>query len=161
MRSTCQGPHVQYRPLILLGSDGLCNLLIVTFPSTPFPLHYYISCLCIPRTMYVRLQLSLATVLCLLETSLAATCNLKPSYLSPLVSNGWQAQLVAQGLTTPRSVSFDSSGHLLVLQRGIGITALEFDDGGSTCLDVRRTTYLVNSTIVSKITFFNLLPLSA
>lgn len=99
--------------------------------------------------MFINLQAPFTTGLALTSTNLVATCNLRASYPTPLVSNGWQAQLVAQDLSRPRSVLFDSNGHLLVVQAGSGILSLEFDDGGSTCLDVRRKTYLVNSTIAS------------
>ncbi|KUJ20631.1 soluble quino protein glucose dehydrogenase [Mollisia scopiformis] len=76
----------------------------------------------------------------------AITCNLKPTYPTPSTSDGWQAQLVANELTSPRSILFDGSGNLLVVQSGAGIVHLAFDDGGSTCLDVSKKTFLVNST---------------
>jgi hypothetical protein len=87
----------------------------------------------------------------LFQTSLAATptCTLKPAYSAPVLSNGWQAQLIVQNLTSPRSVLFDGSGNLLVVQQGAGIVHLEFNDDGMMCLDVAKKTYLVNSTDVS------------
>jgi len=96
------------------------------------------------------MQILLALGIALLDSTLAATasCNLKASYPTPVVSDGWKAQLIVQGLKSPRSVLFDSSGNLLVVQAGAGIVHLEFTDGGSTCLDVAKTTYLVNSTDV-------------
>ena len=102
-----------------------------------------------------NLQIYLGLGTALLEGAQAATCNLKPSYSTPVVSNGWQAQLVANGLRSPRGIIFDSEGHLLVVQQGGGIVHLEFDDGGSTCLDVSKKTYLINSTLVSG-TIFNM-----
>jgi glucose/arabinose dehydrogenase len=96
-----------------------------------------------------NLQICLAAGTALIRAAWAASCTLKPSYAAPVVSNGWQAQLVANGLTDPRGVLFDSSGNLLVVQQGAGIMHLEFDDGGSTCLDVSKKTYLINSTAVS------------
>jgi hypothetical protein len=96
-----------------------------------------------------NLQVYLAASSALLRTAGAANCNLKPSYAAPVVSNGWQAQLVANGLTNPRGVLFDSCGNLLVVQQGDSIVHLAFDDGGSTCLDVSKKTYLINSTAVS------------
>jgi glucose/arabinose dehydrogenase len=96
-----------------------------------------------------NLQIYLAAGSALLYGGQAATCNLKPSYSAPVVSDGWQAQLVANGLSSPRGVLFDSSGNLLVVQQGAGIVHLQFDDGGSTCLDVSKKTYLINSTGVS------------
>ncbi|PMD55638.1 soluble quino protein glucose dehydrogenase, partial [Hyaloscypha bicolor E] len=72
--------------------------------------------------------------------------NLKPSYSTPIVSNGWQAKLVANGLQSPRGILFDSKGNLLVVQQGVGIVHLAFDDGGSTCLDVSKKTNLITSS---------------
>ncbi|KAE8453697.1 hypothetical protein EG329_009208 [Mollisiaceae sp. DMI_Dod_QoI] len=80
------------------------------------------------------------------EAVSAANCNLKPSYPAPVTSDGWQAQLVATGLTKPRSILFDTSGNLLVVQQGAGIVHLTLEDGGSTCFDVTKKTFLVNAT---------------
>lgn len=85
----------------------------------------------------------------------AATCNLKPSYSTPVTSNGWQAQLVATGLSNPRSILFDSKGNLLVVQQGAGVVHLTFDDGGNACLDVSKKTFLINSTVVSPGHYFS------
>ncbi|TVY75547.1 L-sorbosone dehydrogenase [Lachnellula suecica] len=82
-----------------------------------------------------------------LEAVAAATpnCDLKPSYPAPIVSNGWSAQLVAQGAIEARSIIFDSAGNLLVVQAGYGIFHLAFNDGGSTCLEVAKNTTLISS----------------
>lgn len=93
-------------------------------------------------------QICLAAGSALLQAAQAASCNLKPSYSTPIVSNGWQAQLVANGLKSPRGILFDSKGNLLVVQQGVGIVHLEFDDGGSTCLDVSKKTTLISSSLV-------------
>lgn len=87
----------------------------------------------------------------LIPAVFAATCStvLTASYPAPIVSNGWEAQLIAQGLTAPRSILFDSNGGLLVVQQDAGIVHLEFTDNGSTCLEVSKKTYLINSTAVS------------
>ena len=57
--------------------------------------------------------------------------------------------MVANGLRSPRGIIFDSKGHLLVVQQGVGVVHLEFDDGGGTCLDVSKKTSLINSNLVS------------
>ncbi|KAK4237813.1 L-sorbosone dehydrogenase [Achaetomium macrosporum] len=64
------------------------------------------------------------------------TCSsvLVPSYSPPVVASGWQAQLVAGGLTKPRTIAFDSTGALLVLESGKGISRHSFTDNGGTCL---------------------------
>ncbi|TVY32211.1 L-sorbosone dehydrogenase [Lachnellula occidentalis] len=82
-------------------------------------------------------------------TAATANCNLKPSYPAPVVSNGWSAQLVAQGLTKPRGIIFDSAGNLLVVQQGAGIVHLVFNDGGATCLEVARNTTLIDSPLLT------------
>ncbi|RFU36239.1 hypothetical protein B7463_g57, partial [Scytalidium lignicola] len=71
---------------------------------------------------------------------------LTTSYPAPVSSDGWQYQLVANNLTTPRGIAFDSNGGLLVVQQGHGIVHLQFTDGGSTCVGLAKKTYLINST---------------
>lgn len=102
-----------------------------------------------------NIQVYLAAGSALLQGAEAATCNLKPSYAAPVVSNGWQAQLVVNGLSSPRGILLDSSGNLLVVQQGAGIVHLEFNDGGSTCLEVSKKIFLVNSTSASNSQFFH------
>jgi glucose/arabinose dehydrogenase len=84
-----------------------------------------------------------------LPVAAAANCNLKASYPAPVLSNGWSAQLVAQGLTKPRGIAFDTAGNLLVVQQGSGIVHLAFNDGGTTCLEVAKKTTLIDSELVS------------
>ncbi|KAL8799369.1 MAG: hypothetical protein Q9182_005941 [Xanthomendoza sp. 2 TL-2023] len=45
--------------------------------------------------------------------------------------------LVATGLTKPRSIAFDPAGNLMVVESGVGITNLAFQDAGGTCLSVK------------------------
>jgi len=83
-----------------------------------------------------------------ISVAAAANCNLKASYPAPVLSNGWSAQLIAQGLTKPRSILFDAAGNLLVVQQGSGIIHLSFNDGGTTCLEVAKKTTLIDSKLV-------------
>ncbi|KZV91095.1 soluble quino protein glucose dehydrogenase [Exidia glandulosa HHB12029] len=46
-------------------------------------------------------------------------------------ASGWTAHGVANGLATPRSLVFDSAGHLLVLEKGTGIVAFTLNSDGS------------------------------
>ncbi|PVH86096.1 soluble quino protein glucose dehydrogenase [Cadophora sp. DSE1049] len=87
---------------------------------------------------------ALGTVL--LGVAEAATCDLTNNFAEPVLANGWEHKLIAKGLTKPRSILFDSEGNLLVIQQGAGLIHLAFDDGGSTCLDVAKKTFLINST---------------
>ena len=98
-----------------------------------------------------NLHISLALFTILLKAAIAATCSstLKASYPAPIVADGWDAQLIVQGLKAPRGVLFDSNGGLLVVDQGAGVVHLQFTDNGSACLTVSKTTYLINSTLVS------------
>ncbi|KAH7306091.1 soluble quino protein glucose/sorbosone dehydrogenase [Rhexocercosporidium sp. MPI-PUGE-AT-0058] len=85
----------------------------------------------------------------LLDIAQAVTCNLTPSYAAPVLANGWKAQLVATGLSDPRSVTFDRNGNLLVVQQGVGVVHLDFEDGGSTCLRVSKKTNLITASTLN------------
>ncbi|GAB1315408.1 hypothetical protein MFIFM68171_05618 [Madurella fahalii] len=69
---------------------------------------------------------------------------LVPSYSHPVVAPGWQAQLVAGGLTKPRSIQFDRTGALLVVESGKGISRHRFTDNGGTCLASNHSHMLVD-----------------
>lgn len=83
------------------------------------------------------------------QTARAACPNLKASYGAPVLSDGWEATLIANDLTAPRGIIFDTDGGLLVVDKGVGIVQYKFTDGGSGCLDVSKKTSLVNDTTVS------------
>jgi glucose/arabinose dehydrogenase len=74
---------------------------------------------------------------------------LVPSNPAPVVANGWQAQLVAGGLTKPRSIAFDSTGALLVVESGKGISRHRFTDNGGTCLSSNHSHMLIEMSEVS------------
>ncbi|OQO12130.1 hypothetical protein B0A48_02770 [Cryoendolithus antarcticus] len=67
-----------------------------------------------------------------------ATCSptLTAKSAAPSVADGYVARLVANGLTKPRGIKFDSQGALLVVESGVGITALSLVDAGQSCLSV-------------------------
>ena len=84
------------------------------------------------------------------STTTSSACpSLTPSYASPIVADGWEASLIVDGLKGPRSILFDSSGNLLVVESGHGVVNLAFNDNGGTCLTVASKKTLVNSTNVS------------
>lgn len=68
------------------------------------------------------------------STSLTPTNAIKPS-----VASGYQAALVATGLTKPRSLQFDSSGNLLVVEAGKGISIHQLQDDGGICVSVKSS----------------------
>lgn len=56
---------------------------------------------------------------------------------------------MATGLTHPRSIEFDSSGNLLVVQAGAGIESLQLQDAGGTCITVKSKKTVVQASAVS------------
>ncbi|PSR84328.1 soluble quino protein glucose/sorbosone dehydrogenase [Coniella lustricola] len=71
---------------------------------------------------------------------------LQPPYTAPVTGTGWTSQLIAQNLSTPRGIAFDSAGALLVVQQGVGIQRLTFEDYGGTCLVVNGSTVVVENS---------------
>ncbi|KAK5658032.1 hypothetical protein OQA88_2587 [Cercophora sp. LCS_1] len=71
---------------------------------------------------------------------------LVPHYNTPVVNSGWQAQLVIGGLTKPRSLEFDASGRLLVVESGKGITRHRVQDNGGTCVSLEESSTLIPQT---------------
>lgn len=78
--------------------------------------------------------------------SLTPTNSIKPS-----IASGYQAALVATGLTKPRSIEFDNAGNLLVVQAGAGIASLQLQDNGGTCVSVKSKKTVVQASAVSRI----------
>ncbi|KAL1405958.1 hypothetical protein Q8F55_007640 [Vanrija albida] len=91
----------------------------------------------------------LALVLALATGATAETCTqnrLHTSYPAPIAADGWSYRVIANGLQKPRSVIFDGSGALLVLESGKGVSRLTFNDSGGSCLAVKdRTTVVANT----------------
>ena len=79
-------------------------------------------------------------------TTLTPTNSIKPS-----IASGYQAALVATGLTDPRSIEFDSAGNLLVIQAGAGIESLQLQDNGGTCVSVRSKKTVVQASAVGRV----------
>ena len=78
------------------------------------------------------------------STTLTPTNSIKPS-----VASGYTAALVATGLTDPRSIEFDTSGNLLVVQAGAGIESLQLQDAGGTCIIVKSKKTVIQAGAVS------------
>ena len=57
--------------------------------------------------------------------------------------------MVASGLTSPRGIIFDSSGHLLVVQQRKGVVSLRLTDDGGSCVRAGNVTDVVADTTVS------------
>ena len=69
--------------------------------------------------------------------------------IKPAVASGWEWAVVATGLHNPRSISFDLQGRLVVVASGTGITVLELNDDGGTCVTEKSRKTIINSTLVS------------
>ena len=78
------------------------------------------------------------------STTLTPTNSIKST-----VASGYTAALVATGLTDPRSIEFDSSGNLLVVQAGAGIESLQLQDAGGTCITVKSKKTVIQANAVS------------
>ncbi|KAK4547346.1 hypothetical protein LTR36_001002 [Oleoguttula mirabilis] len=78
----------------------------------------------------------------------SASCSstLTASHAAPSVADGYVARLVANNLTTPRGIKFDSQGVLLVVEQNSGITALTFKDDGQDCLSLATRRTVINDT---------------
>jgi hypothetical protein len=83
------------------------------------------------------------------STASSCSASLTASYPAPSLASGFQAKLVANKLKTPRSVIFDTEGHLLVVQSGYGITSLTLKDDGSGCMSVSQTKDVIVDSSVS------------
>ncbi|KAK4127301.1 soluble quino protein glucose dehydrogenase [Parathielavia appendiculata] len=91
----------------------------------------------------VKAQETTVTTTATSSVTQACSTVLTPSYPPPVVAPGWKAQLIATGLSRPRSIKFDGNGGLLVIEARKGLTHLAFTDDGDTCLSVKRNTTLI------------------
>lgn len=96
-----------------------------------------------------------------LAATTGCTSSLSSSYPAPIVADGWSFRLVATGLTRPRGILFDRNGGLLVVQQGAGVIHLTLSDSGDTCVEVSKTTKLINSSEVCSKDGFGLLEVVA
>lgn len=71
--------------------------------------------------------------------------GLSPTYPAPVLSQGWTATLIANGVKSARGLVIDSSGALLVAQANTGITRITFTGSGN-CLTVASKTTLATKT---------------
>lgn len=96
----------------------------------------------------------LSIQVCLAQSSCSVT--LTANYPAPSVAAGYEARLIANGLTAPRGIIFDNQGHLLVVEQTSGIVALTLADDGGACLSVISKQTIINDTTVSLISEFPL-----
>jgi len=82
------------------------------------------------------------------QASSCSTTLTPTKAVKPTIASGYRMALVATGLTSPRSIHFDTAGNLLVVQSGAGIANLAFQDDGGTCLTVRTMKTVVSAKAV-------------
>jgi glucose/arabinose dehydrogenase len=72
------------------------------------------------------------------SSSASAACSptLTADYAAPSVASGYTVRLIATGLTSPRGIKIDTEGNLLVVEEGVGITALRLNNGSGSCVNV-------------------------
>jgi len=64
----------------------------------------------------------------------ACASTIAPRYAEPSVASGWRAEVVANNLTTPRGILFDSEGALLVVEQGRGISRVGLNQESGSCV---------------------------
>jgi glucose/arabinose dehydrogenase len=82
----------------------------------------------------------------------ASTCSdslIPTNSIRPSAASGYEAALVATGLTKPRSITFDTLGNLLVVEQGVGITNLVLQDDGGLCLGVKSKRKVISNSDAS------------
>ncbi|KAK3725047.1 hypothetical protein LTR37_000557 [Vermiconidia calcicola] len=89
----------------------------------------------IPTKVYAAVATLLRVGVVSAQSSVASSCSSTlSSAATPSVAPGYVARLVANGLTDPRGIKFDSEGALLVVESEKGITALTLEDAGGGCI---------------------------
>jgi glucose/arabinose dehydrogenase len=69
--------------------------------------------------------------------------KITPKY-TPVVAKGFTARVVANGVSSPRNMVVDSAGRLLVVEKGIGVTSYNIQDGD--CVELTRKEVVVPHT---------------
>jgi hypothetical protein len=72
--------------------------------------------------------------------------KIPPKY-TPVVAKGFTARVVANRVSSPRDMVVDSAGHLLVVEKGIGVTSYTIQDGD--CVELAKKEVVVPNTSVS------------
>lgn len=89
---------------------------------------------------------ALVAIVAAQSSSSPCSTTITPSYATPSVAPGYSARIIANGLTKPRGLIFDQSGHLLVIQQGYGLTSLSLNDNGGSCVSVASKKDIVRDT---------------
>jgi len=82
----------------------------------------------------------------LLHFTAAQQCSGNPTPTNSIQTSlaaGYAAQVVATGLTKPRSVEFDTQGNLLVLEQYRGLSSHVLRDNGGVCVTFQSSKDLI------------------
>jgi glucose/arabinose dehydrogenase len=109
------------------------------------------SSLFIALTMFNQLFFTIAAIQ---ARAIAQSCaGLSNSFPTPLVADGYEVRLIAQGLAKPRGIIFDDKNNLLVVERGVGITSFTVDGSGN-CVNLNNKKTVVSDGTVSPLPGF-------
>ncbi|KAF2431154.1 soluble quino protein glucose dehydrogenase [Tothia fuscella] len=87
--------------------------------------------------MATQLKSAVVAALAAVATVQAACpAGLPPKNGAPVVAPGFQARLIANGLSKPRGLVVDSAGHLLAVTNGAGITSFTLNTDAAGCVTV-------------------------
>jgi hypothetical protein len=78
----------------------------------------------------------IATLAAVSTAQAACPAGLSPKNGNPVVAPGFQARLIANGLSKPRGLVVDSAGHLLAVTNGVGITSFTLKEDAAGCVTV-------------------------
>jgi glucose/arabinose dehydrogenase len=81
--------------------------------------------------------------------SSACSSTIDPQNAAPSVAPGFRVEVVANNLTRPRSIQFDSEGALLVVEQTAGIRRLKLTGNGSCVRQDGSVESVVSNTNVS------------
>jgi glucose/arabinose dehydrogenase len=81
--------------------------------------------------------------------SSACSSTIAPQHAAPSVAPGFRVEVVANNLTRPRSIQFDSEGGLLVVEQAQGVRRLRLTGNGSCVRQDGNVENVVDNTNVS------------
>ena len=79
----------------------------------------------------------------------ACSSTIAPQNAAPLVAPGFRVEVVANNLTRPRSIQFDSGGALLVVEQTRGVRRLRLSGDGSCVRQDGNIENVIDNTNVS------------
>lgn len=81
--------------------------------------------------------------------SSACSSTIAPQNAAPSVAPGFRVEVVANNLTRPRSIQFDSEGALLVVEQSLGVRRISLTGDGSCVRQDGEVQNVTDNTSVS------------